>query len=147
MTILLDLDGPLIPLTSWKQPDILDDNFPNFKQEAVDAINHIIKETNANILLTSSHKDNPFLDWVSIFNKRGINITEIDKLPTNRLRFTRKIELQEFLKNNLDNYVIIDDDRTLNSLPENIKCNWVMVSPLIGLTMEGALDAIKILTN
>lgn len=42
-------------------------------------------------------------------------------------------------------FVIIDADKMLNGLPENIKSNLVLTSPSVGLTDDLADEAISIL--
>ena len=56
MLILLDIDGVMIPANSWKKPKFLDDGFAMFKLKSVKALQKIIAETGASILLTTSHK-------------------------------------------------------------------------------------------
>ena len=42
--------------------------------------------------------------------------------------------LKWFEENSCDNYIIIDDDKSLNDLPKEMKENLILTSPLIGLT-------------
>src|SRR3569833_2547406 len=56
MRILLDIDGVMVPANSWRQPEIHSDGFPVFSPRADDALQRILAETNASILLTTSHK-------------------------------------------------------------------------------------------
>ena len=53
MLILLDIDGVMVPANSWKKPEFLADGFAVFSTKSVQALNKIILETNAGILLTT----------------------------------------------------------------------------------------------
>ena len=56
MLILLDIDGVMVPAKSWKRPEFLNDGFFAFSSDATSALQKIISETSADILLTTSHK-------------------------------------------------------------------------------------------
>lgn len=147
MLILLDIDGVMAPVSSWKQGEILNDGFLNFSTLAIKCLNEIILETGATIVLTTSHKTTYNLtEWVEIFKLRGIN-TAIDKLDVNINFLSRKEEILNWLdKNqNIGNFVILDDDKSLNGLPSQIKEKLVQTSSMIGLNEEAANLAIKIL--
>ena len=148
MLILLDIDGVMVPASSWKKPDFLNDGFPVFSSKAVLSLNKIIEKTKANILLTTSHKTKySIIEWENIFKSRNIFIEKIYRLEENLLNLNRKDEIIEWYKqfNSLENFVIIDDDKSLNGLPENLKQKLVLTSPLVGLTNELATEAIQIL--
>ena len=148
MYILLDIDGVMIPIKSWKSVELLEDNFLTFNSIAVSNINRMIIETNATIILTSSHKSLFNLEqWNKIFYVRGID-TVIGKLEDNIHFLTRKEEILKWLhKNSKENVVIIDDDKSLNSLPLHLKNKWVPIDSMIGLTEKNTSDAINILKN
>jgi hypothetical protein len=117
----------------------------------VHALQKIISETDANILLTTSHKSK-YSDrqWRKIFQMRGINANKIDQLPDNYSELNRKDEILKWHSSNpnsAENFVVIDDDKLLNDLPPDIKTNLVLTSPTVGLTDELANDAIAILNN
>lgn len=122
-----------------------------FNSKAVNALQKIITATNASLLLTTSHKlkyNNA--QWYNIFKSRGINADHIDSLPSDSLQSTRTEEILDWYRLKHipeEGFVIIDDDKLLNSLPHNIKKNLVLTSPSVGLTDELAEDAISILRN
>lgn len=149
MLILLDIDGVLVPANSWKKPEFLEDGFPAFSLRSVKAFQRILSETNATVLLTTSHKTRfNISQWKELFKSRGIIPFKIQALATDSLQTTRKDEILDWYVNeHLPNeeFVIIDDDKMLNSLPENLKRNLVLTSPSIGLTDELADEAISIL--
>jgi len=151
MLILLDIDGVMVPATIWKKPEFLNDGFPMFSRKAVHALQKIISETDANILLTTSHKSKyNSHQWQAIFQSRGIIANEINQLPDNYLDLNRKDEIlkwHQLNQSHAENFVVIDDDKLLNDLPPNIKSNLILTSPSVGLTDELANDAIDILNN
>lgn len=147
MLVLLDIDGVMVTTPSWKRPELLDDNFSRFNERAVMNLSRIISETDATIVLTTSHKSNFSIpEWKNIFQRRGLNVTSIEKLNDNNNHSNRKDEVLNWLSSrNEENYVIIDDDKSLYDLPSDIKNKCVITSPLIGLTENDALTAINVL--
>lgn len=149
MLILLDIDGVLVPANSWKRPEFMEDGFPVFNPRSVKALQRIISETNASVLLTTSHKTNYSISqWKDLLKIRGISPKKIHRLTTNSLQTTRKDEILEWYKEKHvpnEEFVIIDDDKMLNDLPEDLKRNLVLTSPSIGLTDELADEAISVL--
>jgi hypothetical protein len=147
MLILLDIDGVMVQGTSWKPLEILRDGFPNFTKKAILSLQRIISETNGSIVLTTSHKSTYSLaKWHKIFKNRGIDVF-VEKLQDNTNALSRKEEILNWLRQNpkIEDFVIIDDDKSLNDLPSNIKERLVLTSSSIGLNDEHALSAIEIL--
>jgi hypothetical protein len=151
MLILLDIDGVMVPANSWKKPEFHDDGFPMFSPKSVNALQKIISETGASLLLTTSHKSKyNVAQWRNIFKSRGIKAKHIHRLSSSSLHLSRKDEiLNWYMAKHVPNeeFVIIDDDKLLNGLPENIKHNLVLTSSSVGLTEELAENAISILKN
>lgn len=149
MLILLDIDGVMLPANSWEKPEFMEDGFPTFNLRSVNALQRILSETNATIVLTTSHKTKyNVAKWKSLLKSRGINPKGVQRLKSNSLETSRKDEiLNWFNKQPVPNeeFVIIDDDKMLNSLPSNLKGNLVLTSPSIGLTEDLADEAISIL--
>jgi 16S rRNA C1402 (ribose-2'-O) methylase RsmI len=148
MLILLDIDGVMVPGNSWKKPEFLNDGFPAFSTRATQALQKIIYETSADILLTTSHKNTYTLEeWKSIFNERGLKLTNINRLPENTNNSSRKEEIMNWFTSNKieEDFIIIDDDKTLNALPENLKSKLVQTNSSLGLTDELADEALKII--
>ena len=149
MLILLDIDGVMVPANSWKKPEFHDDGFPMFSLKSIQALQKIISETNATVLLTTSHKAKYTLShWSNIFKSRGITVNGIARLTKSDVSSNRKDEILNWYmaKHTLnEGFVIIDDDKLLNDLPGNIKENLVLTSSSIGLTDELANNAISIL--
>jgi hypothetical protein len=62
---------------------------------------------------------------------RSITVTGI-----NNNNFSRKDELLDWFNYNhiQDDFIIIDDDKSLNALPDNLKQHLIQTSSFIGLT-------------
>ena len=148
MLILLDIDGVMVSAKSWSAPPALDDGFYRFNPKSVDALNNILFKCKADILLTTSHKYRFSLEeWINIFNRRGINIKKIDRLARNYNHKDRKEEIINWfsISENVDDFVIIDDDKSLNNLPLYLKSRLVLTKPMIGLNVTHVQDCINIL--
>ncbi|WP_281631652.1 HAD domain-containing protein [Flavobacterium luteolum] len=147
MLILLDIDGVMVPATSWRPTEILSDGFANFSSRAVSNLQNIIYNTGARILLTTSHKSKfSNSEWEIIFKNRGI-IANITALEPNLDNLNRKEEILRWCNktNSSESFVILDDDKTLNGLPDYIKNKAIITSGTVGLTTDQALEAIDIL--
>jgi hypothetical protein len=151
MLILLDIDGVMVPANSWKKPEFHEDGFPMFNLRSVTALQKVIAETGASLLLTTSHKSKyNIAQWRNIFKSRGIKAKNIHRLSSNSLETNRKDEILDWYMTKhvpSEEFVIIDDDKLLNELPVNIKNKLVLTSPSVGLTDELANNAISILKN
>ena len=76
-----------------------------------------------------------------------MSVTIFDKLEDNSESLNRKDEIVNYLNAHplIENYLIIDDDKSLNDLPNSVKQKLVLTSSLIGLTQENADRALEIL--
>ena len=148
MLVFLDIDGVMVQGSSWKSVENLSDGFYKFSPNAVLGLQDIISGTNATIVLTTSHK-NRFTpkEWKTIFYNRGIDVPTVSKLRTRKIYPSRKEEILTWCKRhkNVDNFVIIDDDKSLNGLPNELKDKLILTNSSIGLTHSDALQAIKVL--
>jgi hypothetical protein len=145
MLIFLDIDGVMVPAKGWKVPELMIDGFPAFSSKAISVLQNLITD-DTTLILTTSHKSYYSVnEWVEIFKKRGIEIEKIKCLENNSTtNRNRKDEILNWFNTTVINedYIIIDDDTSLNSLPEYLKDHLLLTSPLIGLTDEH-LDTIK----
>lgn len=147
MLLLLDIDGVMVVGNSWKKPEFLNDGFPAFNNRATIALQKLISETSATILLTTSHKTKYSIEqWHDIFRLRGFNNLKIDVLPENKTHLSRKEEILNWVnsQNVLPDFLIIDDDKTLNSLPSEIKNKLIQTNASVGLTNELVEEALAI---
>jgi hypothetical protein len=135
VVILLDIDGVMVPCNSWKAPIILSDGFYQFTKKSVECLNILILRYDANIILTTSHKYKYTLEeWKSIFISRGIAVNSIDRLEENITNINRKNEILNWEIS--DDFIIIDDDKSLNDLPSSYKSNLILTDSGIGLVKE-----------
>jgi len=138
MLIFLDIDGVMVPAKSWKSPELLDDGFPAFSGAATHALRKLISN-NVTVMLTTSHKSNfTIQQWQNIFKKRGIEIPYLKTLPENKTMISRKDELLRWFNQNPidEEFLIIDDDSSLNDLPIDLKKYLIQPSPYIGLSED-----------
>ncbi len=144
MFIFLDIDGVMVPAKGWKSPELLNDGFPAFSPLAVRALQCLITE-DTKVVLTTSHKSRFTQDsWKSIFETRGLSVSKLETLAQNTIFPNRKEEILNWFSLNMinDDFLIIDDDTSLNDLPKDLKEKLILTSPLIGLT-ERDLEHVK----
>lgn len=132
MVIFLDIDGVMVPIKSWEKTDILTDGFSKFSESSIKALNKLLTEE-TKVILTTSHRFSYSIgEWKDIFKKREVNISNIEILPF--MGNNRKNNILEWFENNDSNdYLIIDDDKSLNDLPLEMKEKLILTSPMIGL--------------
>ncbi len=147
MKILLDIDGVMIPARPWQAYDIATDGFGMFSKISVENLNKIIdKCNNPEIILTTSHKHNFTINqWSEIFKNRGVKVATLSRLATDSLNNTRKEEIQTWYLNNQNTpFIILDDDKTLNSFDLNFKNDYlVLTNSSVGLNSISAEEAIN----
>ena len=152
MTILLDIDGVLETTPTWRQADIHSDGFMKLNEEALENLSILHKRTNASIVLTTTHRINyDETTWKEIFKSRGLNFKTISKI-NNKSEISQLLdrgsEIKEWVENKGEehNFVIIDDDQSINALPDYIKERWVATRTSIGFDKEALEKALLILT-
>lgn len=132
--ILLDLDGVMITTKPWESDFILADNFAEFNPKAVTKLNQLLKETGYDIVLTSTRRYAHDIDQMNgFFKTRGIEGQIIEYLPLYdlNLRYSRYDEVIRFImKHRPENYLVIDDDKSLGRLGNE---KWLKTDPMIGL--------------
>ena len=137
MLVFLDIDGVMAPAKSWQRPDILEDGFVDFSSKAVRVLQDILAQnTDTTIILTTSHKSRFSLSqWKIIFERRGLNVNKLESLNDNTDFQSRKVEILNWFDSNdiHEDFIIIDDDKSLNDLPKFYKDRLVLTSTLIGL--------------
>lgn len=139
MLILLDIDGVMVSGAGWRKPELLKDGFPAFTHQATEALARILTPK-TKIILSTSHRDRYSVDqWKEIFKARGLSVSNLDKLGTYNISSSNRVrDIQEWFDKNPDakNFIIIDDDTSLNSLPSNLKDHLVLTPSVVGLTYE-----------
>ena len=144
MLIFLDIDGVMVPAKSWQSLELLEDGFPAFSSKAIRVLQNLISE-DTTVMLTTSHKSRFTIEeWKAIFQKRGLQVSILKSLSDNINYLSRKDEVLNWfnLNNVIEDFIIIDDDKSLNGLPSFLKDRLILTSSLIGLT-DCHLDEIK----
>jgi hypothetical protein len=144
MLVFLDIDGVMVPAKGHKQPEFLADGFAAFSSKSSHVLDRIISEYDATIMLTTSHKSSYTIDeWKTLFKKRDSHTEKIRSLQPNIDHLSRKQEIESWFHfNTAEDFVIIDDDKSLNALPDYLKEHLILTSSYVGLT-EGHLEDIK----
>ena len=151
MLIFLDIDGVMAPAKSWQRPAILEDGFVDFSSKAVSVLQDVLAQNaDTTIILTTSHKSRFSLSqWKLIFERRGLRVNKIQSLNDNTDFQSRKIEiLNWFASNDIDeDFIIIDDDKSLNDLPTFYKDRLILTSSIVGLNESHWADIQDIYAN
>ena len=138
MYLLLDIDGVMVPAKSWERPELLSDGFMKFSDSAVSVLRSIISE-NVTVVLTTSHKSRYSLEkWKMFFSNRGLVVESLIKLADNNENISRKDEILKWFDENdsVNDFIIIDDDKSLNELPGYLKRNLIQTQSTVGLTFQ-----------
>jgi hypothetical protein len=151
VVVLLDIDGVLVTTPPWRAVESEADGFMKFNSSAAKNLARIFDETQAAVVLTSTHRINYSIEeWKAILNARGIvpsSIAKINDLAALDLMPARGLEIEAWVSKggHKENYVILDDDLSINGLSDEIKSRFVQTSPLIGLNEEATLKALAVL--
>jgi|GEM_PF-1309456 len=146
--ILLDLDGVLITTPSWRADQIHADAYADFNEKAVNNFNRLLQEVNADIWLTSSRRKSKSLSELNeIFRNRDILKGLTGVIPFENQELNRLEEITSFLSlNPVRNYLILDDDNSLENLSQEKKAFWVKTYLIVGFSqdkLEEALEKVK----
>lgn len=147
MKVFLDIDGVMVHANPHKTVELEDDGFYRFAYKAVSAINSI---DNAEFILSTSHRHRFTINnWEKIFEKRGIHFISISIIEMeNSYNVSRREEIErwvEFKHYNVNEIIIIDDDKSLNGLPKHLRDRVVLTSPYRGLDDDHEIK--KIIEN
>lgn len=141
------MDGVLITTGAWK-PDVIDvDGYSQFDPIAVQNLNTLLEQHEVDIWLSSSRRIYTSLEEMNkIFAHRGIVQVITGFLPYLPTLENRREEVVSFIKENkFQQYLIIDDDKTLNALPQSMKKKLILTKFLIGFKGEQLKEAFSIL--
>jgi hypothetical protein len=151
MTILLDIHGVLVTTPGWRIPQFLPDGFMEFNPEAARNLATLYSVTNADIVLTTTHRISYSIDkWHEIFKARGLSFHHIAKVNNKTLidyTTSRGQEIEEWVgKFGMDmKFIAIDDDTSINSLPAHIRNRCVLTKSLLGFNKEALAESLTIL--
>jgi hypothetical protein len=123
LTIILDLDGVLITNLPT-QPEVLHtDGYTDFNADCVANFNALVAEVEAEVWLISARRKGITLpEMQAIFNTSGIAAPIVGMVPVYAEDMKRSHEVIRFIReNNLEHYIIIDDNRVLRQLPRIMK--------------------------
>ena len=150
--IFLDFDGVMD--TSYYDHVLSKEGKPGndkygavFDPYCIQNLKHIIDETGAQIVVSSSWKyDMSYKDFLDMWEYRGLPGFVTDVTPTPSKRNNRGDEIDAWLEECKTNvqYVIIDDLRA-NNFNEHQLPRFLKVNPIWGLDEETAERAIQIL--
>lgn len=147
LTIILDLDGVLITTPPWKADELHADGYSAFNQSCVDCFNQLLDGLDADIWLISTRRKGKTLsEMQAIFQARGILAPLVGLVPVYHDQMNRKDEALTFIReNNLQHYLIIDDNTLLNRLPREMKQRLVTTRYLMGFNEGKLLEAREVL--
>jgi len=138
IALILDLDGVLITTPIWKADEIDFDNYSKFNPNCVDNLNQLLEFTDFEIYLSSERRKTKTLEeFNQIFKNRGI-IQEIkDFVPVYPNSKNRREEIKTVLsENQIENFLIVDDDKSLLDTEEFIKERLILTSSMLGFNDE-----------
>ena len=147
----MDIDGVMAPAKSWQRPDILEDGFVDFSSKAVSVLQDVLAQNaDTTIILTTSHKSRFSLSqWKIIFERRGLKVNKLESLNDNNDFQSRKVEILNWFESNdiHEDFIIIDDDKSLNDLPTFYKDRLISTSSLVGLNESHRADIQEIVST
>lgn len=140
--IILDLDGVLITTPSWRSDEFEIDGYSKFNSMAIDNFNMLTDGLNFDCelwLISDRRRGKNLEQFNEIFKNRNINKSINGLVPVYGY-ISRREELKNFFsENKIDNYVLIDDDNSLEGLKD--KSSWIKTKSLIGFGIEELKEA------
>jgi hypothetical protein len=143
MYLILDLDGVLITNPSWKADQIDSDGYSEFNKSCVENLNRLLSLAKFDIWLSSTRRTVKSLtEFNLIFKNRNIKNEIIGFLPEYSNCKSRKDEILEFIEEfKVSDFLIIDDDKSLNGLKKSIKEKLILTELTKGLDSEKLKEA------
>lgn len=138
--ILLDLDGVLVNRAAQRARRLDPQRGPAADPAAVAALNHIVQATGAQIVVTSTWREEYSLaELRELLTRWGVMGAVIGQTPLGQ---TRSGEIQAWLETQpVERFVILDDHPGMDALQSNL----VHTETEAGLTMREAEMAIALL--
>lgn len=146
--LILDLDGVLITTPAWKADTIDHDGYSAFNQSCVQNLNQLLELYDFQIWLSSTRRTVKTLqEFNLIFKNRHILQNIEGFVPQYPNCKNRKEEIIQFIKEyKIDDFLIVDDDKTLYDLDKKTKERLISTELIKGFTIEKLNEAIKKLT-
>lgn len=113
-----------------------------FEDEAVRAFSSLISE-NTTMVLSSSHRAKFSIEaWKEILNRRNSHAEKVIRFPVSKPAGNRNQEIVDWFGAHHvgEDFIILDNDKSLNNLPPSLKQLWVKVKPFTGLTRDDLKD-------
>lgn len=134
----MDLDGVLITTPIWKADEMDSDGYSKFNINCVNNLNKLLSQSNFEIWLSSTRRIVKTLtEFNSIFKNRNIESEIKGFLPDYRECKTRKDEIIRFIEEfRISDFLIIDDDKSLNELDKNYKEKLILTELQKGFDNE-----------
>ena len=141
--MILDLDGVLITNPSWKADGIHSDGYSEFNESCVENLNRLLTLTEFDIWLSSTRRTVKTLtDFNLIFKNRGIKNEIVGFLPEYDDCKNRKEEILKFITEfKTADFLIIDDDKSLNGLEDGMKNRLISTEMAKGFNSEKLKEA------
>lgn len=135
--MILDLDGVLITTPMWKSDEIDSDGYSKFNESCVTNLNNILSICEFEIWLSSTRRTVKTLaEFNQIFENRSIKIPISGFVPEYQNCKTRKDEILRFIEEHkILDFLIIDDDKSLNGLEEKHKEKLILTELQNGFDM------------
>lgn len=133
--IILDLDGVLVTKPPWRMDELDVDGYSKFNEHAIANFNMLTDDLDFELWLISDRRRGKTLEQLNkIFKNRNIN-KQLDGMVPIYGYISRREELQKFIsENKIENYIIIDDDSSLDELED--KDFWIKTKSLTGFGKE-----------
>ena len=143
--LILDLDGVLITTPLWKTDEIDLDGYSSFNKECVSNLNELLASAEFEMWLSSTRRTQKTIDEFNrIFEFRNIKQPIFGFLPEYEGCKSRKEEIEKFIaKEKLSSYLIIDDDKSLTELPQDMAGKLVLTELMKGFNKEKLTEAIE----
>ncbi len=141
--ILLDLDGVMITTPTWRKDYIDDDGYSQFKSDAVNNLNKLTKQIDAELWLISARRRGYTLEQFNVFFKNRKIEKELSGMVPSYFEYIPRIEeFKSFIETeSIGNYLLIDDDSSLDGLED--KSFWIKTHPMIGFNEEKLNEALE----
>lgn len=144
----MDLDGVLITTPIWKADEMDSDGYSKFNKDCVANLNSLLSKYDFDIWLSSTRRTVKTLaEFNKIFKNRNIESEIKGFLPEFPECKTRKDEIIRFIEEfEISDFLIIDDDKSLNGIDENHKEKLILTELQKGfdsVKLEVAIEKIK----
>ena len=147
--LILDLDGVLITNPSWKADQIGSDGYSEFNASCAAHLNQLLALTEFDIWLSSTRRTVKTLNEFNlIFKNRGIKKEIVGFLPEYLDCKNRKEEILKFIAEfKVYDFLIIDDDKSLNGLENGLKEKLILTELMKGFNLEKLKEATEKIKN